>query len=42
MGREETDGVQDWERYTRGGFKLMYCKTNSYCKVKKKKKNEGN
>ena len=30
-------GVQDWEHvYTRGGFMLMYCKTNTIFKVKKK------
>ena len=31
-------GVQDWEHvYTRGGFMLMYGKTNTIFKVKKKK-----
>ena len=30
MGREERGGVQDWEHvYTRGGFMLMYGKTNT-------------
>ena len=30
MGREEGGGVQDWEHvYTRGGFMLMYGKTNT-------------
>ena len=30
MGREVGGGVQDWEHvYTRGGFMLMYGKTNT-------------
>ena len=30
MGREAGGGIQDWEHvYTRGGFMLMYGKTNT-------------
>ena len=38
-GEEGGRGVQDWElMYTHGRFMSMYGKTNTVCKVKKKKK----
>ena len=39
IGREVGGGVQNWEfMYTRGGFMLMYGKTNK--KIKEKVKNK--
>ena len=41
MGREVGGGVQDWEHvYTRGGFMLMYGKTNTIKKKKKKNREQ--